>query len=749
MSGAWGKGTNSAVNSAPPKGRFPASGGDSRNSGGRGGNRRNNQSNDGNQRNSYNNNRRDGQNSNGGGDDNNYRSNNNNNNNNNHNNRGGGRDGRGGRGRGGRGRGGRGDSKSTRMFHKDVQLLNASGMGQTREQQAIKRINNREFTRLRLEYLETSDNVPFTPHEQCHWVDENRGEEIRLLSMKAMELGDVSSKVRVEPAPTGECAALVVNEETRWKSKAMKQNRGLLDEVDEKPPETTEEILAKLRLILNKISWTSLERMTDEFFTTAQIETNEDVRKTVIHLLIQKSQIEHHFGPLYATLCGNIAKKFKPFKKELLTQCQHEFETNTADKIAEATKGITGKKEIEYHTMLVRKGYLGHMKFLGELYKRDVVKLQVMMHCLDELLRESENEDALECFAELMTTMGAKLEGHAKKNNKPSFDWKQIVTLRSSSKISNRIKFLLQDLLDLKDNDWVSRRKKETAVNLNELHKEIANEEKGSTHGSKQNNRRQNQRRSGGVPVTDDDGFVQINRASIRKVTSKVEILAPEKDSGAPPMPKKTASQPANTKQSAPNSPTKTKKAPVLSPGECGDKAKNMLKEYFIGGDADDALLTLDEIVQVGTAGDIDRGAKVVESSVFLIMEMKKEEATKCAIILCRAFKEGKIPAVSFSDGLIDPLEFLNDVEIDAPLAGNHVAHIVSEAIKVNALELDPLLKAAPQDFKELGKPAVFCAKVLKALGKNSDADIEMIASLMTDLEKTKYETAKGIYDAV
>jgi len=757
MSGAWARGTNSAVNSAPARGSFTIGGDNSsgggaghRSSGG-GGNRRSSGNNNNNHRGSYNNNR--GRNS-----------QNNDNDNNNNSGRGGGRGGRGGRGRG-RGRGGRGNDNrnSQRIYHKDIQLLTTTGLGKTKEQQRVKRINNREFMRLRLEYLEPSDSIPFNPHEQCHWVDENRVEVIKLSSLKAMELGDVS-KNRPDKAPAADdVAPLAKNEETRWKSKAMKENRGLLDEVEEKPPETTEEIVAKTRLILNKVSWTTLDRMTDQFMETAQIETNEDVRKVVIHLLIQKSQREHHFGPLYANLCAIIAKKFKPFKKELLTQCQHEFDQNTAEKIAEATKGMTDKDEIEYHTLLIRKEYLGHMKFLGELYKRDVVKLAIMTYCLDELLKEEENEDSIECFAELMTTMGAKLDGHAKKNNKP-FDWDRVVALRKSNKISNRIKFLLQDLLDLKNNDWVSRRQKEVAVNLKDLHKDIAKEEKGGGSNKQQNNRRSSAnsqassslRRTqsvSNVPVADDDGFVEINRSSLRKVSSKVEILQPEKDGAAPPLPKKadlrrTQSQPSNMKEVAAASTAKAKKAP-LSPDECGDKAKNMLKEYFVGGDTDDAILTVNELVQVGTAGDVERGTKVVESSVFLVMEMKKEEASKCAIILSRAFKEGKIPADSFSRGFSDPLEFLNDVEIDAPLAGTHLAHIVSEAIKVDALELDPLLKNAPQDFKEFGKPAVFCAKVLKGLGKDSDADIEMIGSLMTDFEKTKYESAKKLYEAV
>jgi hypothetical protein len=368
--------------------------------------------------------------------------------------RGGGRGGRGGRGRGGGRNKGKDNqnNNSIRIFHKDVQLLNENGDGDTKEQRRVKRFSAKDFMRLRLHYLEITDNVPFTPHEQCLWTDEDRVEVIQNSSMKAIELGDVSKNRPVTAPPVEDCAPLAVNEDTRWKSKSMKKKTAILgDEEDIPPPETTEEILSKTRLILNKISLTTLDRMTDDFIESGQVETNDEVRKEVIHLLIQKSQREHHFGPMYAELCAKIAKQIKPFKKELLSQCQKEFELDTAHKIAQATEGVTDKEEIEYHSSLIRKSYVGHIKFLGELYKRDVVKLAVMMYCLDELLKDEEDEENIECFAHLMTTMGEKLDVHAKQNKKP-FGWDKVVSLRKSQKISNRIRFLLQDLLELKNN---------------------------------------------------------------------------------------------------------------------------------------------------------------------------------------------------------------------------------------------------------------------------------------------------------
>ena len=458
QSGAWSKGTNKAVSSAPPPGGMQASG--SNNSGGRGGGRYNSNNNSGGGRGNANRRRRDG----GGNNSNNYDGSN----------RSGGRGGRGRGGRnnnnnqnnqnnrrnnqsGGRGRGGRGNNNNQndeRITIKDVQLLNDTGMGTTMAQQKVIRISAREFVRQRLQYVEPCKD--FEPHAACHWTDPERIPIIQALCSKVMELGDVSksnsknNNAKHDTAPALEdCKPLEVNEEKRWKSKAMTRKSSLIDDTPE-PPETTEEIVGKALLILNKISWTTLDRLTVQFLETTNLEENAEVRKTIIDLLVHKAQIEPHFGPMYAQLCTIISRDLKIFKKELLEQCQHEFDVDTAHKIEAATKDITDPEEINYHSTLIRKAYIGHMKFLGELYLRNVVKLSVMMYCLDELLKDEEHEESLECFAHLMTTMGEKLDGHAAQNNK-AFDWQKVKDLRQSTKISNRIKFLLQDLLELRE----------------------------------------------------------------------------------------------------------------------------------------------------------------------------------------------------------------------------------------------------------------------------------------------------------
>ena len=431
-----------------------------------------------------------------------------NNNNNNHTHKGG-------RGGGGTGHGGGGGSHTAPSSHritiKDVQLLDETGMGNTPAQKVVIRINARELVRQRLQYVQPSPT--FAPNPQCHWTEENRIQIIQALCGKVMELGDVSKVPHTNKAnnnsntnsnnnnnpksskhdtapPLEECAPLVIDEQTRWKSKVMERKASTLSMVtdpslvgglDSELPSavssdtsptadatntTTADIVSQARLILNKISWTTLDKLTARFMEVTNLQENQVVRQAIIKLLVEKAQMEPHFANMYAQICAIIAKQVKTFKKELLAECQKEFEIDVDHKIANACR--QGKQqpgtntdtdtlppamdpeEMEYHSLLIRKAYIGHMKFLGELYLRDVVKLSIMMYCLDELLKDETHEDSLECFAHLMTTTGQKLDDHAKQNDK-NFDWNKVVDLRQSTKISNRIKFLLQDLLDLRE----------------------------------------------------------------------------------------------------------------------------------------------------------------------------------------------------------------------------------------------------------------------------------------------------------
>ena len=347
---------------------------------------------------------------------------------------------------------------------------------------------------------------------------------------------------------------------------------------------------------------------------------------------------------------------------------------------------------------------------------------------------------------------------------------------------------------------WVTRRKEETAKTIAQIHKEVAKEERASRRTSSSANLRGSVSKgsirkgtsSGDVsvldkaqskPQVDADGFVSVtaqkgfNRSASMTSMHRSQSGGSQKYSprgstglkteggGRRPSQSKFAvlnendSRKSSKKGSSNKLDEKAAQAPVeekkpkinyLAPDECGEKAKNILKEYFVSHDADDAVLSIHELVGAGDEGSVERGTKVVESAVLLVLEMKAEHVDKFLGIYLRCATEKKIEGESFVLGLNDPLEFLSDVAIDAPLAIPHMANIVAELVKAEVISFSFLLDA-PDYFRTDQNSADFGAKVVKKIGGDattSDDYIQVIEKLMTCDDKEKFSSVGDLIAA-
>lgn len=174
------------------------------------------------------------------------------------------------------------------------------------------------------------------------------------------------------------------------------------------------------------------------------------------------------------------------------------------------------------------------------------------------------------------------------------------------------------------------------------------------------------------------------------------------------------------------------------------------MKEYFVGGDTADAVLSVHEMIQVGTKGSVDRGAKAIEGVVLMVMEMKETNVKQMLTVLESCVKDSKIEKEALVQGLNDPLEFLRDIQIDAPLASSHLSLITAELINWNAISLEFLL-GAPQFFRSDGKAAAFAIEILKKKNGDgpSDDDLVVVERLMTEGDKKIHSSAKVMFDAL
>ena len=374
------------------------------------------------------------------------------------------------------------------------------GEGSNDAEKAVVRHVVKDLLAMRLSYLAPplswGDSEPGPP-EHCKWDSPTRVQEIDSTSKAPRMGGDVGQQQKRrksqhnDTAPALEdCKPLEVNNDTRWKAGVFNKDKPQEDE------DSDEVITKKALLILNKLSLTKFDKLSDDFIATG-IGKNEKILHDIIWTIVGKAQDEPHFAAMYASLCLKLSqtpleleadapKKGKKFKKLLLERCQQEFETNTAEKIADATKDVEDEEEKAYQAGLVKKHYIGHMRFIGELYRADLITIKIMLFCLPALLEgettfseesaasstsdEKEDSDEIdeekvECFTKLMTTIGSSLEQQsmAMKNagkidaaEKLGECWANVERMAGLRKdghapaVSNRIKFMLQDLIEMR-----------------------------------------------------------------------------------------------------------------------------------------------------------------------------------------------------------------------------------------------------------------------------------------------------------
>ncbi|XP_077143376.1 eukaryotic translation initiation factor 4 gamma 2 isoform X2 [Ranitomeya variabilis] len=106
---------------------------------------------------------------------------------------------------------------------------------------------------------------------------------------------------------------------------------------------------------------------------------------------------------------------------------------------------------------------LGNIKFIGELGKLDLIHESILHKCIKTLLEKKKRvqlkdmgED-LECLCQIMRTVGPRLD-HEKAKSLMDQYFARMCALKSCKDLPARIRFLLQDTVELRENGWVPRK---------------------------------------------------------------------------------------------------------------------------------------------------------------------------------------------------------------------------------------------------------------------------------------------------
>jgi translation initiation factor 4G len=271
--------------------------------------------------------------------------------------------------------------------------------------------------------------------------------------------------------------------------------------------EKTKRVMTRARLVLNKLSTEKTDKLSGLLVGVILSNVsigNGVILAKIIDLVVEKAQGEPHFAAMYSDLCMKLSTtplpgleddsggKAKLFRKQLLTKCQVDFEGEPeAVKLARPkwaqmrAEGLMTDEDLNLKEIWAKKCGLGHICFIGELYNRALLSDRIMHECVIRLFGDVDNpdEEDLECLCKLMGTVGKRMEAtedsnYVKRIKKYYSEVKRLSSDQTKgNNLSTRSRFLLKDLLDLRANRYVSRRKEEKAMSLAQVHAEVMREE--------------------------------------------------------------------------------------------------------------------------------------------------------------------------------------------------------------------------------------------------------------------------------
>eukprot|EP00033_Pygsuia_biforma_P001105 GCRY01001257.1.p1 GENE.GCRY01001257.1~~GCRY01001257.1.p1 ORF type:complete len:1264 (+),score=428.22 GCRY01001257.1:287-4078(+) len=530
-----------------------------------------------------------------------------------------------------------------------------------------------------------------------------------------------------------------------------------------------QDLIRDMKGILNKITPESFNKLSKSILDSGIF--SDEVLRNVIFLVFDKAISEPNFSSMYAKLCLNISTQArsaakdhqgntvlgagKKFKRYLLNKCQEEFENQPPPKDDE---------QFEANMKVYKRRMLGNIKFIGELFKNGMLTTSIMFECTTRLLGDdfltSIDEDFTEGLCKLLTTIGEKLEKEcsaAKRKSDLDHVFNQLTQAKDlKDQLSSRLRFMIEDLLQLRQDQWVSRRimgQDNAPKTLKQIHQEIIQEERAQQH--QQHQRRQfpqNNSRQGGRgrerqvlmnPVQTEEAFNLPGPMKKKAPSTGRNVplgkhslsLGPQNSqswtmgSGS-----RTTSPLGAAKKQGSNPPSRSgspvaredKFAEQVDEESIKRKMINCVEEYSNLKDKKECSTTLKEI-----GGPKAQAVAVAEiCKWFLENKVTMFNAAMEVLILACEDGRGIFSSTVFTEGVAPIFEILDDVATDAPNAIPFFSKAIAQLVNAHALSLSILGEASSKGLSSFNLTKVTLL-VLKELA--SLASKEQCARLLMD----------------
>lgn len=211
----------------------------------------------------------------------------------------------------------------------------------------------------------------------------------------------------------------------------------------------------------------------------------------VIVLIFKKALAEPHYCETYADLVFSLKNEMpefpssdggKPvtFKSLLLNVCQNEFES--MPRTFSPVSDVLDVERHALHQLQQKKRFLANMKFIGNLFLRQLLSTKVISSIMSDLMlfdsAKAPEEPIIECVCELLGSIGLTLEASSSGHVAVTQVCGRLLELKceksndGKSLYSKRVQFVIQDLLDTRSAGWAMKCFKSAAKTKLEVRQE-------------------------------------------------------------------------------------------------------------------------------------------------------------------------------------------------------------------------------------------------------------------------------------
>lgn len=232
----------------------------------------------------------------------------------------------------------------------------------------------------------------------------------------------------------------------------------------------------QIRGILNKLTPENFQKLSDELMKV-DLNSSKILNGTIL-LIFDKAINEPKYSSMYAQLCKRLSLEAPNLKKNsedsycsflkiLVNVCRLKFEDRAiyCENLINSTSGVLSEEDEEKKNIAKQK-MLGNVKFIGEIFKLDMLAETHLHKMLQSLLHKDPRKyqsledrcDDMECLAQILKTCGKQLDALPGKSLMDQYFEHLVHKIEGNSRYPPRIRFLLRDVVELRQSNWIPRK---------------------------------------------------------------------------------------------------------------------------------------------------------------------------------------------------------------------------------------------------------------------------------------------------